>query len=349
MLDRRTRFYRRLLRALGWLLLRLFTRTTVEGREYLRTPGPVLFAGNHTSTFDAVLLMLLLPPDAIFVGPGDFKLLWPGDWFVRHLGVILMKRGAVDRDNLKRLMDLLEAGGALGIFPEGGTWEKPIDDVKPGAAYLSSATGARIVPMGFSGTYQVWRRIALLRRPRMVVRIAAPLPPVTIADRKRRQEELQTASVALMRTIYALLTPQTQAHYDRQARLSFSGQIVFAPDGFTPPPALAGADFSALAELIAKPNLFSPLVYNARLPVRPFVRAGRAVPARDLRRAAQALRAAFSAGDFASYLEYRLGDHKANAVRQALTAIDDGLSDAEARGVRAAFAVQVMEVPTRAN
>jgi 1-acyl-sn-glycerol-3-phosphate acyltransferase len=79
MIDRRTRILRWIFRRLGWLLLRLLTRTRITGREYLNTAGPVIFAANHTSTFDALLLITLLPPDTMFVGPGDFKLLWPAN------------------------------------------------------------------------------------------------------------------------------------------------------------------------------------------------------------------------------------------------------------------------------
>mgnify|MGYP002682236209 CR=1 FL=1 len=51
---------------------------------------------------------------------------------------------------------------------------------------------------------------------------------------------------------------------------------------------------AALAELVAKPNLFSPLHRNARLPVRPFVRQGRFVRPRAMKRAADALAGALA-------------------------------------------------------
>lgn len=336
MLDRRTRILRRIFRVGGWLIVRLLTRFRIEGREHLKTPGPVIFAANHTSTFDALLLLLLLPIDAIYVGPGDFRLLWPAPWFIHHLGLILMKRGSVDREGLKRMTDLLKAGGALGMFPEGGTWEKPIDDVKPGASYISYTTGARVVPMAFGGTYQVWRRMLMLRFPRVTVRIAPPEPAVTITDRKQRQDELQAHALGLMARIYTMLPPGTQAHYDLQGRLTFAGTLegVPAPDA---------ANYDALAELVAKPNLFSPLVHNARLPVRPFVKHGRAFPAREMRRAACALQDAFAEGTFAGYLEYRLGDEKAASVRAALDAIIAALEAPEMQDARVTFRVVVRE------
>jgi 1-acyl-sn-glycerol-3-phosphate acyltransferase len=339
MLDQRARLLRWIFRRVGWLLLRLLTRTTITGRDYLTVEGPVIFTANHTSTFDALLLITLLPGDTIFVGPGDFRLLWPANIVVKYAGLILMKRGSVDREGLKRMMDALKNGGRLAMFPEGGTWEKPIYDVKSGANYLSQMTSAKIVPMGFGGTYQIWRRMFRLQFPRVTVQIAPALPPTTVSeDRKRRQDELQAAAVALMRCIYDLLSPETQAFYDRQARLSFSGALAFKPNTRTPP----DVSLDALAELVTKPNLFSPLYRNARLPVRPLVRYGRYFSAPQMKRAVDALRAAFAEGDFAGFLEYRLGDAKAAEMRGALAAISAAL-DGAGVDVKVAFVPTVTD------
>ncbi len=340
MMTRRTRLLRRASRWLGQITLRLLTRTRITGREHLQTPGPVIFAGNHASTFDALLALTLLPLETQLVGPGDFKLLWPANWVIDNVGLILAKRGSVDRDSLKQMLDVLKGGGRLALFPEGGTWEKPIDDVKSGVTYLSQATGAAIVPIGFGGTYQVWREIARLRRPRVTVRIGAPLPPVTVSgDRARRQDELQAAAVDLMWRIYDLLPPSTQAHYDRLARLQFSGRLLLDSSLVAPPQ----VSLDALAELVSKPNLFSPLHKNARLPVKPFLRPRQFFPAQQMRATASALLDAFSAGDFAGYLEYRLGEDKADQIRAALRAIVGVMDEAEKAGVKASFQPAVKE------
>jgi len=342
MRERRARWVRRAARVGGWALVRLLARFTLRGQEHLRVAGPVLYTANHASTFDALLAMMLLPPDTVFVGPGDFKLLWPANWFLPWTGAILAQRGAVDREGLKRMLDVLHAGGRLAIFPEGGTWEKPLDEVKSGATYLSQAAGARIVPMGFGGTYRVWDKILRLRWPRITVTVGPALPPVAVSgERRRRQDELQAAAVALMHTIYDLLPAEDRARYDKLARQRFSGRLVFQPGGCRPPE----VSLDALAELVVKPNLFSPLRYNARLPVGPLA-SGRLTSARRMQRAVAALSTAFGAGDFSGYLEYRLGDAKAAAIRAALAALLPVLDEAEAVAARVAFVTAITEVPT---
>ncbi len=336
-MSRKTAVLRWILRLFGSALLRLLTRTRITGREHLDTPGPVIYAANHASTFDALLFLTLLPPDVVFVGPGDFELLWPANWVVKNLDLILMKRGSVDRAGLKHMLDVLKAGGRLAMFPEGGTWEKAVDDVKSGVSYVSQAANAAIVPIGFGGTYQVWKAIFRLRWPVITVTIGPALPPVRVSDdRGRRQDELQAAALDLMRTIYNLLPAADQHRFDRIARQRFRGALVFRlpVDGRSSEsmifrlPGGPTDGFDALAELVSKPNLFSPLVYNARLPVRPFHRAGTYVRPEQMLRATGALQAAFAAGDYAGYLEYRMGEEKAAQVRAALTAIESQLAAA---------------------
>ncbi len=339
--NRRARWVRRAALVTGWLLTHLLVRFELHGREHLQVEGPVLYTGNHAGTLDALLAMMLVPPETAYVTAGDFELLWPANWFIRWVGAIPVRRGSVDREALKRMLDALQDGGRLAIFPEGGSWEKPIHEVKSGATYLSHATGARIVPIGLGGTYRAWDKIVRLRFPRITVNIGAPLPPVAVSgDRRTRQDELQAAAVELMQTIYNLLPAEEQARYDQLARQRFSGCLVFKPEGIRPPE----VSFDALAELVAKPNLFSPLRHNARLPVAPLA-TGRMVSPRRMKRAVEALRAAFSAGDFSGFLEYRLGDSKAAEIRAALAAMIPVLDEAEAAGARVAFVTRVTEVP----
>lgn len=333
---------RAILRGAGRAALRLLARLEVSGERHLATPGPVIYAANHLSTFDAMLFFLLLPPDTVFVGPGDFPLEQPGEWLVNHLGLIRARRGAVDREGLKRMAAVLKAGGRLALFPEGGTWEKPIDDVKPGAAYLSQMTGAAIVPIGLGGTYRAWDALRAQRRPAISVRIGPPLPPITVsADRHRRQDELQAASVALMARIYDLLPPETQALYDSFGRARYHGRLAFDPPRGVAP----AVSLDALAELICKPNLFRPLHRIARLPVAPFLHPGCFYPPGTMRLAAGSLLGAFTEGDFAGYLEYRLGEDKADRVRAALRAIIARIDAPGPSGVRVAFAVRVEDAP----
>ena len=310
--------YRRILRRLGRFLGGIMTRMTVTGLENIPENGPVLIAGNHFSTYDAFILAAYLPDKVQFVGPGDFKLLWPANLVVENLGLILAARGSVDRESMKKMDAVLKNGGFLALFPEGGTWEKGIEDVKSGAAYLSMTTGASVVPMAIGGTYQVWKRIFQFKRPKIAVHFGELIPPIEMSgNRKTRQQELQDYSIQLMYKIYDKLPQTDKDLYDIIPRQRFSATLEFLPDvvSFEDLPELAG-----LSELISKPNLFSPLHKNAGLPLRPFVqRLGKFTPAYEFHEAVLALQKAFE-NEFKGYLEYRLGDDKAKLIYQDLAA-----------------------------
>ncbi len=316
---KRQYFFRRVLRGFGRFIASLVTRTTVTGHENIPADGPVLFAGNHMSTYDAAMMLMYLPQESQILGPGDFKLLWPANVVVENIGVIMVKRGTVDRVSMKAMEKVLKSRGMLGLFPEGGTWEKGIEDVKSGAAYLSMTTKSPVVPIAIGGTYQVWNKILRLQRPEVTFHFCEPMPAMQLSgDRKKRQQELQAYSIELMQRIYKHLPPADQRMYDEVPLQEFRAELEFMPvtDQFKQVPALPG-----LTELISKPNLFSPLHRNAGLPLDPFTqRLGRFTPAHDVVVAIKALQAAFE-NDFKGYLEYRLGEEKAQQIYDDLAVL----------------------------
>src|SRR5512142_299757 len=83
---------RSLMRGFARLMLAVLTQTTVSGLENVPDHGPLLILANHTSTIDPLLLMTFLPVTTEFVGPGDFKLLFPGELVIKRSGLVRVKR-----------------------------------------------------------------------------------------------------------------------------------------------------------------------------------------------------------------------------------------------------------------
>ena len=314
-----------LLTVLGRLIEFFLTRTTYQGLNKIPKDGPLLIVSNHASTYDAMLMRMNMPRTAYFVGPGDFKLGMGGTWLLRNSGVIFTKRGSVDRQSLKQMEAVLNSGEMLAIFPEGGTWEKRIQDVKAGAAYLSATTNASLLPVAFGGTYRVWYDILRFKRPKITVRVGDVLPPVELSgDRKTRQDELQQASIDLMWKIYAMLPEADQKRYDEMELQRFNGAIE-VEDG------ARYDDYNELAELLLKPNLLAPLKMNSTEHNTPFIsKLGEFVPAHDMLDTVQAFQALL-AGDFKGYLEYRLGDEKSQAVYRQLETLNELAQNTNAR------------------
>ena len=338
-----SRLVKLILRISAFFVEIFFTRTKVEGRENIPKEGPVIFAANHASTYDAVLMMAHLPNQTIFLGPGDFKLDKISDWVMRNYGVIYAKRGKVDTQALRKMEYVLKNEGMLCMFPEGGTWEKTLEDVKPGVAYLSYITQAPIVPIAYGGTYRVWAKIFGFKWPRITVKYGELMPPVqTSGNRKTRQDELQASSYELIKRIYAMLPAEDQATYDRIAQQRYSGRLDVQGDFVLP----EDLQLNGLAELIEKPNLFAPMIHRAEEELAAICKPQEFMPAEKFYTAAEALQTMYS-GELKGYLEYRLGDDKTKQVYAELEQVMKLAKSAQSSGTELRFRSQVWLVDER--
>jgi len=333
-LSRRRAILRRGVRALQGI----FARVEVRGMENVPASGPLLILFNHLSTFDGPLVMGNMPGEIELVGPGDFPMTAGVRLAIRAYGITLVNRGRADRASLRAVIDHLRAGRMVAMAPDGGMWEKAITDVKDGAAYLSQLTQTPMLPVGLGGLYRVAvpGTRALLGRPPVTITFGEIMPPVPPSAGRRREADLRSASLAIMRRLYDLLPAEDRARYDRWERAAYDLRLDFAAEDGAPlaydgPPL---PDLGALGEFMAKPNLFRPMWQNARLAVEPFLEA-RFFPAMEVRLAARDLYAALTAGTFDVYLQYRLGNGRAAAALAALRAVrDDACEWALARGAR---------------
>lgn len=132
-------------------LLRLVFRIRVVGAEHLPRNGPVLVAGNHTGFLDGPIVFMMLPRPSAFLVKSE---LYAGPFakplaFARQIPV---HRGAPDRTALRRALDVLAAGGVLGVFPEGTRGEGRLESVQHGIGYLALRAGCPVVPVVCLGT-----------------------------------------------------------------------------------------------------------------------------------------------------------------------------------------------------
>ena len=149
------------------LVTRVFFRTVeVVGRDHVPRVGPVIFVGNHpNSLVDPVVIsttcrrrVRFAARDGLFSSPLLRPILWA-------LGSVPIKRrqdhaegtSAIDNESAFRaLHEVLDAGGAFGIFPEGVSYtESELQPLKTGAARIALSAAARgipvtIVPVGLS-------------------------------------------------------------------------------------------------------------------------------------------------------------------------------------------------------
>jgi len=121
-------------------------------------------------------------------------------WVVDHLAVVVELDPVHPLGALHQAQAALEAGCSLAVFPEGtykGSHEGQLQALQPGAVYLSLATGRPLVPVGLTGSHELW-----LHRP-ITIRIGPPLWPTpgswSLRERATRlTEETRIALLALL-------------------------------------------------------------------------------------------------------------------------------------------------------
>ncbi|GAA1493337.1 lysophospholipid acyltransferase family protein [Curtobacterium herbarum] len=110
---------------LGPLILTLF-RPWVVGRENVPASGPVIFASNHVSFIDSVILPAVLDRRMSFLAKSDYFTGrglkgWATKTFFNAIGQLPIDRsgGKASEASLRTGLQVLARGEQLGIYPEG--------------------------------------------------------------------------------------------------------------------------------------------------------------------------------------------------------------------------------------
>ena len=197
-------------RVAGRALSRTILRLRVEGAHHVPRTGPVLLAGNHSGILDGPLVF--------FHSPRSSRLLTKSEVFVGHwaracgwLGLIPVHRGQADRSALQAGLACLEAGGILGVFPEGTRGTGNLEHVADGLAYLALRSGAPVVPVAVHGTAAALPRGQSVPRFRAPVRVVfgAPLR-LDLAGDPRARSTVRTAAEQLRLGLVAHLRQTTE-------------------------------------------------------------------------------------------------------------------------------------------
>jgi 1-acyl-sn-glycerol-3-phosphate acyltransferase len=218
--------------AFGRIVWRIFGRVELHGLEHLRSlQGPVLLVANHVSNADAPLVGSYLTP---VLGR---RIYWLGkqealDWpiigtLLAHNAVIGIQRGAADVDAFRTAKRVLDEGHVLIVFPEGTRSPTgALQEAKEGTTILALRTGARIVPIGVSGTRRVWPRGQKLPHPnrgRVVLRVGEPFTISAAGSGAERRAAQVAATTQIMGRIAALLPPAQRGVYAAAAERAEAG------------------------------------------------------------------------------------------------------------------------------
>jgi 1-acyl-sn-glycerol-3-phosphate acyltransferase len=194
----------------------LLGRVRLSGLEHVPRGTAYIAALNHTSIFDAPLMLAFWPESIPAIGAANVFDKPVQGQIVSLYGTTPVHRGEYDRALIDNMLGTLRAGYPLLIAPEGGRSHAPaMRRARPGIAYVVDETRVPVVPVGILGASDDFLKRGLrLERPLIEMRIGQPftLPPLEGRGPARRESRQRNADL-VMQHIAALLPPEYRGVY----------------------------------------------------------------------------------------------------------------------------------------
>lgn len=255
--------------------------------ERVPPTGPVLFASNHPNSLaDSFVIGASVSRKVNFVATVQLFRFGPVKWLLTRCGVVPINRAQDDPKAMRTVAEtfaacfrLLERGEAIGLFPEGVSYDdSQLKEVKSGAARMAlelehrhdGRLGLQLLPVGLTySAKEVYRSDALVHFGEPI-RVADFLPGYA----ERRKECIRQLTAELERRLRALILDLPQLEHARVVaavqrlyldRLRLGNRIIHEP---APPRAeelLLTQRIAALVEHVYRAQPMRAAAFAARL------------------------------------------------------------------------------------
>jgi 1-acyl-sn-glycerol-3-phosphate acyltransferase len=201
--------------------MRFLTRTylvglfSVVGTENVPRHGPLIICPNHSATLDPPMVPAFAPrADTWSMAKSEYFRNAVLAFIFGAYHAFPVVRHTADRAALRRSFDLLKAGRALIIYPEGTRVESGVlARPEPGAGFIAQKAGCPVVPVALTGTRECLPRGAKWpRRTRVTVKFGKAFTVATKRPDGTRVTH-EEASDAIMVAIAELLPPERRGEF----------------------------------------------------------------------------------------------------------------------------------------
>lgn len=189
----------------------LIYRVRAIGVENVPKSGPLLLAPNHFSQMDHFFTGLYLRRKVRFMAKSQMFGPPVLTYIYKHGGVFPVRRGHHDEEAFKTAFTILDQGGMLLVYAEGGRSRSgEMGEAKPGIGRIALGSGVPVVPVAIQGSETV-RRWKRFRFPKVTVQFGEPLSfPVEEVASRERQLEVATEVFAKVREMYEGLATRSE-------------------------------------------------------------------------------------------------------------------------------------------
>jgi 1-acyl-sn-glycerol-3-phosphate acyltransferase len=182
----------------------IFFRARSIGSPNVPASGSVILAPNHFSFMDHFFLAAFLRRKVRFMAKSQL-FTPPLQWIYTHGGVFPVRRGYADEDAFITAETILDDGGTVAMYCEGGRSRTGHvgDKAKRGIGRLALESGAPIVPVAIFGSQRVrnWKR---LQFPKVTVQYGEAFRYERVENPTReQQQQVADEILAEIRALYA--------------------------------------------------------------------------------------------------------------------------------------------------
>lgn len=136
-------------------IFKFYYKPKIYNKEVIPKEGPIIIVGNHKHIMDQCSVIVSTKRVVHYMAKKEY---FDGKfaWFFKITGCISVNRSIHDEDAKSLAIEVLENGGAIGLFPE-GTRNKTKEFLLPfkfGAVSMAQKTNATLVPFGVTGDYK---------------------------------------------------------------------------------------------------------------------------------------------------------------------------------------------------
>jgi 1-acyl-sn-glycerol-3-phosphate acyltransferase len=178
------------------LMMRTLWRARVYGTDNVPRDGPLIVACNHVSYLDPPGMGCFVPRRIRYMAKKELFAIPLFGPLIRALGAYPVDRSGTATSAIKRSLEVLRRGGAVGIFPEGRRNRTGEVQAQTGVALLAALAQAPVVPACIVGSDRAVRFAP--------IKVAFGVPLRLAANRKATRDDLAKFTAEIMSAISGL-------------------------------------------------------------------------------------------------------------------------------------------------
>lgn len=148
----------------------------VIANQYIPSKGPFIIASNHISYFDPPLIGTASRRVCHFFAKRELFHNRIFGWVLRQVNAIPINRFGFDRNSINTVLEILNNGGGVLVFPEGTRSRNgKLREMKSGVGMLAIKSGATVIPALIENSESAKKN--RLTGKKVIVTFAQPIEP----------------------------------------------------------------------------------------------------------------------------------------------------------------------------